>query len=732
MGRTGRPGAACSLSPVQQPAAASCGPQTQSLSLLRTPKHHAARFLHATALWSVLNAEHAQQAANANAAPTNATKSNHTPSLRARGGCCRPDSASSSAAAAAAAASAYAEAAACGCPGGTVMGTTGRTGATCALNLFKTVKSEGRSAFDLIEKEAAYQLVVNAPGLDARDIMIDLDDQVLTISGKKQPATEEAQQQQPQQQADKWEVVPSSSSIGEDEDEDGKVEDADDVSDTKTKTGHESPATSSAAATPTTSPRAATAPAAAAAAATAAASLTKSSDVRVLFSKRRQPSFVRALKLPGNVVAIGISASLECGVLTVTVPKTPEKPKPPPMRIKMLQHAGAHGAAAPTLTPPLPPTQRLQHAGALGHAGSGAASLVVTTVATTVLSWARQAGQAPRALSLQRSSQLRQAVAHRHSRSPSRAPPSTMPLVFWAQPAVWSARNAKHAQQAANANINAAPADVAKPKHMPSMPARGGCCRPDSASASAAAAAASAYAEAAACGCPGGAVMGTTGRTGATCALDLFKTVKSEGRSAFDWIEKEAAYELVVNAPGLDARNITIDLEGQVLTISGKKQPATEEAPDEEQQQQQQEQQKPQRQADKWEMVPNSSSGEDEDGKVEDADDASDTKAKTGHESPATSSAAATPATSPRAAAAPAAVAAAAIAAAPLTKSSDVRVVFSERRQPSFARAFKLPGNVVASSISASLDRGVLTVTVLKMPERPKPQPTRIKVQMVA
>ncbi|KAG1679840.1 hypothetical protein FOA52_012753 [Chlamydomonas sp. UWO 241] len=52
---------------------------------------------------------------------------------------------------------------------------------------------------------------------------------------------------------------------------------------------------------------------------------------------------------------------------------------------------------------------------------------------------------------------------------------------------------------------------------------------------------------------------------------------------------------------------------------------------------------------------------------------------------------------------------------------------FPERRQPSFARAFKLPGNVVASGISASLDRGVLTVTVPKTPEKPKPQPTRIK-----
>ncbi|KAG1679845.1 hypothetical protein FOA52_012759 [Chlamydomonas sp. UWO 241] len=103
------------------------------------------------------------------------------------------------------------EAAACGRPGGAVMGTTGRPSTACALDLFKTVKSEGRSAFDLIEKEAAYELVVDAPGLDAHDITIDLDDQVLTISGKKQPATEEAQQQQQQQQqqqADKWEVVP--------------------------------------------------------------------------------------------------------------------------------------------------------------------------------------------------------------------------------------------------------------------------------------------------------------------------------------------------------------------------------------------------------------------------------------------------------------------------------------------------------------------------------------------
>ncbi|KAG1665658.1 hypothetical protein FOA52_005448 [Chlamydomonas sp. UWO 241] len=304
-----------------------------------------------------------------------------------------------------------------------------------------------------------------------------------------------------------------------------------------------------------------------------------------------------------------------------------------------------------------------------------------------------------------------------------------MPLVFYTQPDLWSALNAEHAQRAQQEHAQraqqAANANAAKPHHMPSLPERVGFCRPNSAAA--AAAAASVYAEAAACGRPSGAVMSTPGRPGTACALDLFKVVKSEGRSAFDLIEKEAAYQLVVNAPGLDARDITIDLEGQVLTISGKKQPATEEAPEEEQQQQEQEQQKPQRQADKWEVVPSSSSsGEDEDGKVEDADDASDTKAKTGHESPATSSAAVTPATSPKAAAAPAP--AAATAAAPCTKSSSVRVLFSERCQPSFARAFKLPGNVVANSISASLDRGVLTVTVPKTPEKPKPQPTRIKL----
>ena len=51
-----------------------------------------------------------------------------------------------------------------------------------------------------------------------------------------------------------------------------------------------------------------------------------------------------------------------------------------------------------------------------------------------------------------------------------------------------------------------------------------------------------------------------------------------------------------------------------------------------------------------------------------------------------------------------------------------------ERHFSKFTRQFQLPANISEEKIGASLDKGVLTVTVPKVPEAPKPQPKRIQV----
>jgi len=43
-------------------------------------------------------------------------------------------------------------------------------------------------------------------------------------------------------------------------------------------------------------------------------------------------------------------------------------------------------------------------------------------------------------------------------------------------------------------------------------------------------------------------------------------------------------------------------------------------------------------------------------------------------------------------------------------------------------RQFQLPSNVAEDKLAANLDKGVLTVTVPKIPEPPKPEPKRIQV----
>jgi hypothetical protein len=61
-----------------------------------------------------------------------------------------------------------------------------------------------------------------------------------------------------------------------------------------------------------------------------------------------------------------------------------------------------------------------------------------------------------------------------------------------------------------------------------------------------------------------------------------------------------------------------------------------------------------------------------------------------------------------------------------------VQVIRRERTSVSFSRSFGLPANVRESDISASLDKGVLTVTLPKAQPAARPQPRRIIVQGAA
>lgn len=195
--------------------------------------------------------------------------------------------------------------------------------------------------------------------------------------------------------------------------------------------------------------------------------------------------------------------------------------------------------------------------------------------------------------------------------------------------------------------------------------------------------------------------------------------MSASGAAAFDLLEAPDAYMLLTNAPGMSHDDITIDLDDQhVLSISGKK-------PAPEQQQQEQKQ---------WELLHKEASTsqtaseksiDDEDGLVEAADDEEDERVRhPGQHSP---TAAASAGTSPRSNPCSTAAAVGSVARKPA-----VRLLFSERRDPTFKRAFKLPDNVLEEDISASLDRGVLTVRVPKKPTPPMAQPRRIAVKLVA
>lgn len=61
-------------------------------------------------------------------------------------------------------------------------------------------------------------------------------------------------------------------------------------------------------------------------------------------------------------------------------------------------------------------------------------------------------------------------------------------------------------------------------------------------------------------------------------------------------------------------------------------------------------------------------------------------------------------------------------------KDASGKVWRSERTSYSFSRAFTLPETANPEAISASMDRGVLTVTVAKREPKAKPEPKRIAV----
>jgi HSP20 family protein len=59
---------------------------------------------------------------------------------------------------------------------------------------------------------------------------------------------------------------------------------------------------------------------------------------------------------------------------------------------------------------------------------------------------------------------------------------------------------------------------------------------------------------------------------------------------------------------------------------------------------------------------------------------------------------------------------------------ADGKFHVQERHFTKFTRQFQLPANVAEDQVGASLDKGILTVTVPKVPEPPKPEPKRIRV----
>lgn len=62
----------------------------------------------------------------------------------------------------------------------------------------------------------------------------------------------------------------------------------------------------------------------------------------------------------------------------------------------------------------------------------------------------------------------------------------------------------------------------------------------------------------------------------------------------------------------------------------------------------------------------------------------------------------------------------------------EVNILLRERQRKLFSCAFKLPDNADPQGITASLDNGVLTVRIAKLPEPAVPGPRRIQVKTAA
>ena len=67
----------------------------------------------------------------------------------------------------------------------------GRRNTAAAFRPLEAILSASMPVVDLVEKDNAYELSAELPGMDERDVQISLRDDVLTISGEKKEETEE-------------------------------------------------------------------------------------------------------------------------------------------------------------------------------------------------------------------------------------------------------------------------------------------------------------------------------------------------------------------------------------------------------------------------------------------------------------------------------------------------------------------------------------------------------------
>ena len=71
---------------------------------------------------------------------------------------------------------------------------SGRKGAVEPFRTVERMFTGSAPAVDLVEKENAYEMSAELPGLDDKDVRLSLKDDVLTLSGEKKEQTEEKKQ----------------------------------------------------------------------------------------------------------------------------------------------------------------------------------------------------------------------------------------------------------------------------------------------------------------------------------------------------------------------------------------------------------------------------------------------------------------------------------------------------------------------------------------------------------